>query len=131
MAGGGGDYTRRRAIYPDASSNTTIVVGTADYTLVTGKTNYTIYVQRIIVWVTTSAAENLSFEDSTTGLRIANIPASPGASTRWDFDFGPEGRALTEGENLVLNASAAGNVGHVEVLAYLRPKAVQAVGTAN
>jgi len=119
-----GDYTRLRIIYPDVSSTTTIVGGTADYTLVTGKTNYTIHVQRIIVWITTSAAQNLSFEDSVTGLRIANIPASPGTDTRWDFDFGPEGRPITTGENLVLNASAAGNVGHVEVQAYRRPDAV-------
>ena len=120
----GGDYARKRIIYPDVSSSTTIVVGTADYTLITGKTNWTIYVQKIVVWITTSAAQNLSFEDSTTGLRIANIPASPSDSTRWDFDFGPEGVPLTVSENLVLNASAAGNIGHVEVNAYLKPKAV-------
>ena len=120
----GGDYTRNRIHYQDVSSTTPVVVGTADYTLVTGKTNYTIYVQRIIMWVTTSAAQNMSFEDSTTGLRIANIPSAPGDSTRWDFDFGPEGRPITTAENLVLNASAAGNVGHVEVLAYLKPNAV-------
>lgn len=120
----GGDYARRRIIYQDVSSTTPIVVGTADYTLITGKTNYTINVQRIIVWITTSAAANMSFEDSTTGLRIANIPASPGDSTRWDFDFGPEGRPITTAENLVLNASGAGNIGHVEVQAYLKPNSV-------
>ena len=121
-----GDYSRRRITYQDVSSSTSVVVGTADYTLITGKTNYTIYVQRIIMWVTTSAAQNMSFEDSTTGLRIGNIPSAPGDSTRWDFDFGPEGRPLTVSENLVLNASAAGNVGHVEVLAYLKQTAVAA-----
>jgi hypothetical protein len=114
----GGDYTRKRIIHQDVSSTTTVVVGTADYTLVTGRTNYTIFVQRIVVWIATSAAQSISFEDSTTGLQIANIPASPGNSTRWDFDFGPEGRSITSGESLVWNASAAGNIGHCEVLAY-------------
>lgn len=127
----GGDYARRRIIYPDVSTNTTIVVGTADYTLVTGKTNYTIFVQRIIAWITTSAAQSVSFEDSTTALQIAKIPSSPGDSTRWDFDFGPEGRALTAGENLVWNASGAGNVGHCEVLAYLKPIAAIVASNAN
>jgi len=120
----GGDYTRKRTIHQDVSSSTPIVVGTADYTLVTGKTNYTIYVQRIVVWITTSAAQNMSFEDSTTGTRIANIPSAPGDSTRWDFDFGPDGKAITTAENLVLNASGAGNIGSVEVYAYLKPNAV-------
>ncbi len=124
MAGSGGDYARKRIIHQDVSSSTPIVVGTADYTLVTGKTNYTIYVQRIIVWITTSAAQNMSFEDSTTGYRIANIPSGPGDSTRWDFDFGPDGVPITTAENLVLNASAAGNIGKVEVYAYLKPNAV-------
>ena len=117
----GGDYSRQRTIYQDVSSTTPIVVGTADYTLVTGKTKYTIYVQRIIVWITTSFAANMSFEDSTTGTRIANIPSSPGDSTRWDFDFGPTGKPITTAENLVLNASGAGNIGAVEVYAYLKP----------
>jgi hypothetical protein len=117
----GGDYTRRRIIYQDVRSTTNIVVGTSDYTLVTGKTNYTVYVQRIIAWITTSAAQSVSFEDSSTALQIAAIPASPGAGTRWDFDFGPEGRPITTAENLVWNASGAGNVGHCEVLAYLKP----------
>lgn len=119
----GGDYSRKRLIYQDVSTNTTIVVGTADYTLVTGKTNYTVMVQRIIAWITTGAAQSVSFEDSTTALQVASIPSSPGSGTRWDFDFGPEGRAITTAENLVWNASAAGNVGHCEVLAYLKPNA--------
>ena len=117
----GGDSARKRTIYQDVSSFTKIVVGTADYTLVTGKTNYTIYVQRIITWINTSAAQSISFEDSTTGYEIAEIPSSPGDNTRWDFDFGPEGVPLTSGENLFLDQSAAGNVGHVSVLAYLKP----------
>lgn len=119
----GGDYTRRRIIYQDVSGTIPIVVGTADYTLVTGKTGYTVYIQRIVTWIATSAAQSISFEDSTTGLEIAKIAANPGSSTRWDFDFGPEGRPITTAENLVWNASAAGNVGHCEVLAYLKPNA--------
>ncbi len=117
----GGDYTRKRLIYRDVSTDLSFAAATDDTTLITGKTSHTIYVQRIIVWIKTSTAATETFQDHTTGKQIAVVPASPGANTRWDFDFGPNGVPLTEGENLLWNVSAVGHAGHLIVEAYLRP----------
>ena len=127
---GGGDYTRRRIIYRDASTTVDFAATDGNTTLVTGKTNNTVYVQRIIVVIKTSAAQAITFQSGTTSLYVTKIPASPGADTRWDFDFGPEGKALPTAENLQM-AMTAGNAGHVEVLAYFKPDAVVTVGNNN
>lgn len=119
-----GDYTRYHVIYQTRTAETDFAATDGNLTLVTGKTNYTIRVQAITVTFKTSAAQAITFEDSNgTQLYVAKIPASPGADTRWNFDFGPIGKALTSGKNLMMDMTA-GNAGHVEVLAYLKPDAV-------
>ena len=125
-----GDYSRRRIIHKDASSTTAFAATDGNLTLAAAKTNYTLYIQRIIVVIKTSAAQAITFQSATTTVYVAKIPASPGADTRWDFDFGPEGQALVTAEALQM-AMTAGNAGHVEVLAYYRPDAVVTVGTNN
>lgn len=111
-----------RLWYRDLSQSFAIAAADGDTTLLTGKASYTIYIQRIIVWISTSAAQSWSFEDNNgTPKQVAEIPATPGDSTRWDFDFGEEGVPLTEGKNFVLNVSAAGLAGNITVLAYLKP----------
>ncbi len=123
-----GDYARRRIIYRDASTTRNFATTDGNLTLITGKTNYTLYIQRIIVMISTSAAQNITFQDSAgSPVYVAKIPASPGVDTRWDFDFGPEGKALGDGLNLVM-AMTAGNAGHVEVNAFFQPDAVITVG---
>lgn len=109
-----------RQFYQDASTQTTVAAAdSADVTLITCKTNHTIYVQRIVAYITTSAAQSWAFEDTAgTALKIAEITSAPGDETRWDFDFGDEGVALTQGKNLVLNMSGAGLAGTVKVYAY-------------
>ena len=115
----GGDYTRNRRWYQDASTTLAFTASTDDTTLITCRNvNHTIYVQRIIVWIKTSTTATMAFEDTTTGKQIAKIPASPGADTRWDFDFGPEGVPLTVGENFEMDVSATGLAGHLIVEAY-------------
>lgn len=119
-----GDYLRW---YRNVSNNWTIAAADGDLTLITARTNYTIYVQRIIVYITTDAAVSWSFEDDAgTPVQVANIPASPGDDTRWDFDFGPRGKPLTEAKDLELNVSATGLAGHIEIEAYMRRTAVGA-----
>ena len=109
-----------RRFYQDATTSTVVAAAdSSDVTLITAKTNHTIYVQRIIVYITTDAAQSWSFEDTaTTPYKIAEVTTSPGDETRWDFDYGDEGIALTEEKNLVLNMSAAGLAGSVKVYAY-------------
>lgn len=88
--------------------NTTI---TAD---VAGKTQH---IQTIIVSIKTSAAQTITFQDSSGTEWVQMIPANPGVNTRWVFDFGPKGKALTAGQGLVM-AMTAGNAGHVQVTGY-------------
>lgn len=102
------DYRR---YFKNISGNLTVTTSTDDTTLVTanssGKT--TIYIQRVIGYVTTDAAQSVSFTDSAnTPLKIAELTTSPGDETRWDFDWGEEGVPLTEGKNFLMNVSAVG-----------------------
>lgn len=121
-----GDYSRQRIINRDASINLDVAATDSNLTLITGRANHTLYVQRVIFTVKTSAAQTITFEDSNSSkVYVCKIPASPGADTRWDFDFGPEGKALTSGKNLLMDMTA-GNAGHVEINAFLKPDAVVA-----
>lgn len=113
-------YNRKNigGLRPAGDVNTTFATSDGNLTLLTGKTGYTIRVKRIVVVIKTSAAQAITFQDSAgTPLYIAKIPASPPVDSRWDFDFGPDGKALTSGKDLVM-AMTAGNAGHVEVDAY-------------
>lgn len=124
MAENFGSYEHYRRWYRDISNDFTRTATEGDLTLQAGRANYTIFVQRIIVYVTTNAAVSWSFEDDAgTVKRIANIPSSPGVDTRWEFDFGARGVPLTQGNDFELNVSAAGLAGHGEYYGYMRPTA--------
>lgn len=117
-----------RKHYQDISGDTVVAVGTGDTTLVTVKDIYhTIYIQRIVAYINTDAAQSWSFEDSNgTPKEIAQVTTSPGDETRWDFDFGDRGVPLTEGKNFVLDVSAAGLGGNVVWEGYQKLTAVTA-----
>ena len=121
-----------RKTYEDISGDLAVAAATGDSTLVTVRnTSHTVYVQRIIFYVTTDAAQSMSFEDSnSTPKQVANIPASPGDDTRWDFDFGEEGIPLTEGKNFLMNVSAAGLAGNLKWYGYQRITAAVAAASA-
>ena len=119
-------YKRERALFGDVSTAATYTAVSTTATLIAAKTNFTIYVQRIIVWITTDAAQSWSFQDSTTAKQCAEVPSSPGDSTRWDFDFGARGFPLTESEGLTNTMSAAGLAGTVVVEAYQKLTALTA-----
>ena len=98
-----------RAQYTDISGSGEFVAATDDTTLVTGKTGWTIFIQKIIAYVDTSAAQSVAFQDNaSTPKKIAEIPATPQDETRWEFDWGARGVPLTEAKNFVANVSAAG-----------------------
>lgn len=127
----GGDYTRRRIIYRDVSLTQAFAATDGNLTLITGRANHTLYIQRVIITIKTSAAQVITFEDNnSSAVYVCKIPASPGADTRWDFDFGPEGVALTSGKNFMQDMTA-GNAGHVEINAYLKPDAVVAATSTS
>lgn len=126
---GGGDYTEHRRTHQNISGALVVGAATGDTTLVTVKSPvagagdglYTIFIQIIKVWITTSVAQSWSFEDNAgTPIQIYNVPTSPGLATLWSADFGSRGCPLTENKNFVLNVSAAGLAGTIEWEGYQR-----------
>ena len=128
-----GDYLWYRKTHRDVSTELTMLAGTGDTTLITATSaSHTIFVQRIIAYITTDAAQSWSFEDTAgTPVQVAVVTTSPGDDTRWDFDFGEEGLPLTEGTNLNLNVSAAGLAGRIKVYAYQKLTSPVAAGSSN
>jgi hypothetical protein len=122
-----------RRFYQDISGNLTIVAGTGDTTLVTVRNaNSTIFIQRIVVYITTDAAQSAAFEDSNgTAKKIAEVTTSPGDETRWEFFFGDRGEPLTEGKNFVLNVSAAGLAANISWEGYSKITSAVAAGSTN
>ena len=101
-----------RTRYKDISGSTVVAAGDSLSAtlrvLVAGRTGYTIFVQRITVNVITDNAATLNFQDdASTPIVIAKTKASPGIGPIL-FEFGDEGRALTEAKDFELGNSAAG-----------------------
>jgi hypothetical protein len=114
------NYNYVRKVYPSADAQLAFTTATTTTTLTTAKSSaHTIFVQRIIVWIKTDAAQSITFQDNNgTPVIIAKVTTSPGADTRWDFDFGMKGVPLTLGKNLTATFSAAGLAGHMEIYGY-------------
>lgn len=117
---------KRRRNYRDETLDKQMTATDDDQTLISVKNvNYTIYIQRIIAYITTDAAQSWNFKDSNgTPKSIAKVTTSPGADTRWDFDFGDEGVPLNQGKDFLLDVSAVGLAGNIHVEAYQRLTAV-------
>jgi hypothetical protein len=134
-----GDYNFYQRMYASKNTQLMVVAATDDTTLITPKTtSHQIWVQKIVVDITTYSAKTWNFEDSTgTPVPIWHISipggavALPSESNSMVADFGPEGIALPIGKNLVLNVSAAGAAGAVKVMAYERLAAPVAAGSTN
>lgn len=114
-----------RTRYKDISGSTVLATGdnlsATARTLVALKAGYTIFIQRIEVNVNTDAAQSLTFQDNAgTPVVIASVKASPGVGPI-PIDFGPEGRALTEGKQFDLKNSAAGVGADITWVGYLKP----------
>lgn len=113
-----------RATYHDKSravaftaANDFTVTG-ADYIAVKNA-NYRIYIQKIIVNVTTVAAQTLTFrDDAGTPVVVGVLAASAGIGAQTVLDGGDQGIPLTLGKNLDIVASAAGVAGTLEVQCY-------------
>lgn len=111
-------YKSLRKTYFGADGHLTFTAAQTTATIETVKSSsHTMHVQRIIVWISTDAAQSLTFQDTSAKV-IAKIPASPGVDTRWDFDFGDIGVPLTLGASLTATFSAAGLAGHMEWYGY-------------
>lgn len=122
-----GDYSRKLDRYTDISGSTVLAAGdnlsVTFRQLVAARTGETIYIQKIAVHVITDNAATLSFQDDAgTPIVIAGTKASPGIGPI-PFDFGPDGRALTEAKDFELKNSAAGLAADITWTGYRRPTA--------
>ena len=124
---------RARTFHRSISGSATYAASDTTATLVTVRNaNSTIYIQRVIAYITTDAAQSWTFQDSNgTPVVVCAVTTSPGVNTRWDFDFGPRGKPLTEGKNFVISMSAAGLAGHIEWEGYSKITTAMAAGTTN
>lgn len=99
--------------------------GSTDYSTanskITGKAGWSIYVQKILLSVTTDNAATQTFQDSAgTPVPIAMSKASPGLGPIL-WDFGERGVRLTSGKDFQHKMSGAGMAGAVSVQAYMAP----------
>ena len=136
-----GDYNKYRMAHADRSVDRTVLAAT-DYTtanaLITVRnSSHTLYIQRIVVNVTTYAAKIWTFQDNAgTPVSIGKVtigaaaPATEGDQTV-TIEFGPVGVALTAGKNLMMLMDATGAAGQVHVEAYerLTPNTAVALST--
>lgn len=128
---GAGDYLLQHRKYQGCSTEVDFATTDGNLTLIAGKTNKTIRIQRVIVTFKTSAAQAILFEDSNSPkVYVAKIAASPPTDAPFEFDFGPLGKPLTSGKDFLMDM-ASGNAGHIEVLAYYKPDATMTVGNNN
>lgn len=119
-------YNRdQKTRFKDVSGSTTLLatddLSTTARVLVALKAGYTIFVQRVIVAVTTDDAATQLLQDSaSTPLIIGKTKASPGLGPII-FEYGDEGAALTEAKNFELKNSGAGLAARISWEGYLKP----------
>lgn len=116
------DQERTNLVFHEDVSLSYVILAATDYSTaqakIAAKANFTIYVQKIAVMVTTDAAQSQTFQDSAGSPVIAAVvKASPGIGPVI-FDFGPNGFQLTEGKSLDHKMSAAGMAASVTITAY-------------
>lgn len=117
----------------DISGSLQVTTATDDTTLVTVRTTgHTIYIQKVIFYCITDAAQNIILSDSAgTPIELYKVTTSPGAATRWEADFGAIGWPLTLGKNFIANMSAVGLAGNLVWEGYQRLTTPAAIATTN
>lgn len=134
-----GDYNFYQRRYTSRSGQLNVLAATDTTTLVTVRSaSHQLFVQRIIVDITTYSAKTWTFNDSTgtpVPIKFISIPAAavalPSESNDMVADFGPEGIALSVGKNLVLTMSGAGAAGVVKFEVYEKLGAAVAMASTN
>ena len=109
-----------RALFGDASTSRTLTASdtTVADLIAVKSTSHTIFVQKVTIGVTTSAAQNWTLQDdATTPIVLAVLPNSASVAPH-EWDFGARGFACTEAKNLDLVVSSAGVAGSVTIEAY-------------
>ena len=111
-----------RTQYTDKSVRRTVVAADVDAqhanVIVPKSSKHTVYIQRILMAVTTDAAQTITFQDDSGAPVVGKSKASPGLGLHVVADHGAEGMPLGEGESLDMIFSAAGPAGIVTIEAY-------------
>jgi hypothetical protein len=118
---------RLREIHKDVSISRNVLAtdGNLDG-LIASIAKWTIYIQKIIMNVSTDAAQSVTFQDnSATPVIVAKSKASPGLGPIV-FDLGEEGYALGEGKQLDVKQTA-GLAYTLRIEGYARPTATRSI----
>ena len=123
----------RRRVFRDMTKTVSLVAAdTTQDAFLAKRANHRIWVQRIIAYVTTDAAQSMTFQDdASTPLVVFTVTTSPGDETRWDCDYGPVGFPLGENQDLDITLSSAGLAGNVVIYAYQAPSSVFATNAGS
>lgn len=90
--------------------------------------NHTLYIQRVVISITTAAAQTITVEDTAgTPVPIAVVPAS--ATGSFEVDFGDQGMALTAGKDLKIVNTAGPAYGWMITGYAKQTSAIAAVST--
>ena len=114
------DAGRYRSTYGDYSGGLSVTPFTDTTTVVPGKVNHAIYVQRVSIHTAVGlAGVTWSVEDSA-GRPLSGAVSVATGPAQVDYDFGPAGVPLTTGSDLKFVPSATGVQGTVTWDAYRR-----------
>lgn len=91
---------------------------------IAGASGHTLYIQKVVILVETSAAQSMTVASSTGSVTVANL-ASGAATGSHVFDWGEEGKALPEGADLDITVSAAGIGAEIHVEGYRKQTSAQ------
>lgn len=125
------DYGYFKRVYSNKSIDRTILATdtSANHADVINpkNANHTVFIQKIVLSITTHAAQTITFRDGAgTPVNIAAHTDAAAGQAVVEWDFGPEGTPLTQGEELDIILSAAGIAARVHIEAYEKLTAVTA-----
>lgn len=133
-----GDYLHQQFQYKRKTTDKFFLAATDDQTdVITVKSaNHRLYIQKIIVSITTHADQTMTFQDDAdTPVPIAVLTDEatvvPTVPSSWVWDFGPTGIALTLGKNFDIMVSAAGIAAAIHIEAYEKLEGAIAAGSSN
>ena len=120
-----------RNTYRDISTSGIVATGTAGANdLILCPTNHTIFIQKITFMSKTSAAQTVSFQDSSATLLALLVEASVTAGLFRTIDFGARGFATTPGEAFEIVGTAGPAYSYV-IEGYARQTSAVASTTIN
>lgn len=109
-------YSRYQRVNPQGALSASV---TASTVAIDGVSKMAVFIQRIVVSITTAATGNIQFIDQATSQSIFTAAGTPSLGAQ-EVDFGPEGYQLTTGAGLVVLGTAAGPAGAWHVEGYRR-----------